>query len=201
MTAKDPEITEKLESLALSGDLFPNYTTVLETTSEKDQLLIKYLALLDQYNQAVEQLNHEFKEGYINLSRANYANTSVVKPYGRDCWDDRVKAIKKVSIGDKIELIDVEEKVDKVKDDDEKDQSIRNRSKKVEETPNKKKKKYNPINMFGVLVPLQLRQSQSHFNKSVIQMISIVNLRNELISMEDELKIKNIDLEKKVDCL
>ena len=55
--------------------------------------------------------------------------------------------------------------------------------------------------MFGVLVPLQLRQSQTHFNKSVIQMISIVNLRNELISMEDELKIKNIDLEKKVDCL
>lgn len=193
--AQEAQLSEKLEDLRLADDLFPDYATVLGNPDEKDQLIIKYLTLLDQYNQAVDQLNHEFKEGFIDLSRANYANTSSVKPFGRDCWDDTVKAIKKVRVGEDYKLIDFDR--DETKDED-KDKlkdglEIRNRVKSkgqenIENKEIKKKKKYNPINMFGVLVPLQLRESQAHFNRALPQMITIVNLRKELLSLESQMR-------------
>jgi len=97
MTIEKKPRSESTEELKLSDDLFPNYSVVLkEYLDEKDQLIIKYLSILDEYTQATEQIQNEFKEGFINLSRANYANSSFVKPFGKDCWDNTVKAIKKM---------------------------------------------------------------------------------------------------------
>lgn len=44
--------------------------------------------------------------------------------------------------------------------------------------------------MFGVLVPLQLRQSQSHFQKTIPLFVKLVNLLQEIQTLETELQGK-----------
>lgn len=84
----------------------------------------------------------------------------------------------------------------------EEESTIRNRNKKdmKEKDANSvaPKRKYNPINMFGGLVPYQLRQSQQHFTKSLPHIINMVNLRNQLVLLESELK-KSSSVDSKIE--
>lgn len=80
----------------LADDLFPNFNTILSINDPTDLEIIKYLELIDQYTNIIETINSELKDGFIDLSRANYAGTSLNKPYGRDYWDEKVKAVTKV---------------------------------------------------------------------------------------------------------
>ncbi|CAG8501289.1 11504_t:CDS:2, partial [Acaulospora colombiana] len=44
----------------------------------------------------------------------------------------------------------------------------------------------DPLNWFGVLIPLSLRESQRHFKQGLLGMINIINLRNEILKKEVE---------------
>ncbi|CCH46525.1 Coiled-coil domain-containing protein [Wickerhamomyces ciferrii] len=193
--SKEPELNEKLSQLELSDDLFPQYERPdPEKTGSKEALIIDYLETLDNYTTRQEQLNNELKEGYIQLSRANYVSHSLSKPYGKDYWDERVKAIRKVAIGEEFKIVDVDD-VSK-KENKDKVGNIRNRKQKENDEKKVKEvkvKKYNPINMFGVLVPLQLRQSQSNFIKGLDHIVEVVNLRNKLDQISE--KIEKLDKE------
>lgn len=97
---------------------------------------------------------------------------------------------------DKVELVDADkenedEKLNEKIDEKDGESKIRNRktTSTKENTSKTKPKKYNPINMFGVLVPLQLRKSQSHFQKTIPLFLKLVNLRQEILALETKLQI------------
>ncbi|KAK8156038.1 hypothetical protein IWX90DRAFT_516941 [Phyllosticta citrichinensis] len=68
-----------------------------ELVERLDDLLKRYLELLDQYTQAREQLSTELSAGYIALAKANFNAPNRVR-YGRDFYDERTQALRTVTI-------------------------------------------------------------------------------------------------------
>ncbi|KAF4541382.1 uncharacterized protein LTHEOB_8778 [Lasiodiplodia theobromae] len=64
-----------------------------------DELLKRYLLLLDQYTQARQQLSSDLSSGYISLAQANFNPSSRVR-YGQDFYDERMQALRRVTIGE-----------------------------------------------------------------------------------------------------
>ncbi|KAL1640584.1 hypothetical protein SLS58_006779 [Diplodia intermedia] len=62
-----------------------------------DELLKRYLLLLDQYSQARQQLSSELSSGYLSLAQANFNPSSRIR-YGQDFYDERMQALRRVSI-------------------------------------------------------------------------------------------------------
>ncbi|KAF2090340.1 hypothetical protein K490DRAFT_63219 [Saccharata proteae CBS 121410] len=62
-----------------------------------DDLLKRYLDLLDQYQQAREQLSSRLAKGYISIAQANF-NAPNRARYGQDFYDERMQAIRTVSV-------------------------------------------------------------------------------------------------------
>ncbi|KAK7513305.1 uncharacterized protein IWZ02DRAFT_484648 [Phyllosticta citriasiana] len=73
-----------------------------ELVERLDDLLKRYLELLDQYTQAREQLSRELSAGYIALAKANFNAPNRVR-YGRDFYDERMQALRTVVIDRTIE--------------------------------------------------------------------------------------------------
>jgi hypothetical protein len=204
------EITTGLSTLQLSDDLFPNFAGVANTlvhtpTKLRDSLMIQRLLLIDRFTTLRTQIDSGFKDGFIDVSRASYAGTSLNRPYGRDYWDGRVQATTKVHVKNgvvELQEDEVEEEILEEKEGLDKAKGVRNRKTKDNESKGesnekkkKKKKKYNPIDMFGVLVPYQLRQAQKSFEKSVHALIELSNVVREL----DEINAKIMQVQKQVD--
>ncbi|EOD44666.1 hypothetical protein UCRNP2_8619 [Neofusicoccum parvum UCRNP2] len=81
------EIDEKVSS-----------STSRETlVSMLDELLKRYLLLLDQYTQARQQLSSDLSSGYISLAQANFNASNRVR-YGQDFYDERMQALRRVTI-------------------------------------------------------------------------------------------------------
>jgi len=127
---------------------------------ESEALIRKYLDTLDKYQTAQADLSMQFIDGYLNLARANYSdvgNVGNVRRYGKAFYDERVKAIIKVSLKNNQEISKC----------------------RVDSDPS-----LNPIIMFGILVPTSLRQAQQCFSAGVDDVIRIVNLKRELNALE-----------------
>ncbi|KAF4310405.1 hypothetical protein GTA08_BOTSDO02220 [Botryosphaeria dothidea] len=65
-----------------------------------DELLKRYLLLLDQYIQARQQLSSDLSSSYISLAQANF-NASNRLRYGQDFYDERMQALRRVTVEEK----------------------------------------------------------------------------------------------------
>lgn len=125
-----------------------------------DELLQRYLILVDEYSRLREKLSELQRGMFQDIARANFTAQRGMR-YGQDHYDERMKASKQVSIAEnedsKLPLftvsnkeLDVETETSAVSDDD------------SQPTPTTAPKKAaNPLSWFGVLSPPQLRSAQS----------------------------------------
>lgn len=65
-----------------------------------DELLKRYLLLLDQYTQARQQLSSDLSSSYISLAQANFNASNRVR-YGQDFYDERMQALRRVTVEEK----------------------------------------------------------------------------------------------------
>jgi hypothetical protein len=83
--------------------------------SQLDELLEQYLNTLDEYQKIRVQLSKQLSsvclsgpmckhdesdltyiQGYLTLAQANFQNRSTTIHYGQDCYDERMRATRKV---------------------------------------------------------------------------------------------------------
>lgn len=177
----------------LADDLFPSHELLPETGSAKDAQITEYLVKLDSYSMLRASLQKRMGSGFIELSRAKYTG----RDYGKDYWDMNVQARTEVLFNGKFALLTAGDK-DVMKNDDE-EVSLRHREKrgKPEHKDNKAQnnRSYDPINMFGVLVPPPLRLSQKEFQSSLNDIVELINLQREL----DELakRVESVEIYEK----
>ncbi|RMY61819.1 hypothetical protein D0863_11155 [Hortaea werneckii] len=74
-----------------------NTTSLAELNDRLDDLWIKYLDCLDQYQRAQESVQKAFSSGFFSLAQANF-KSSAGRRYGQDFYDERMKASKRVQI-------------------------------------------------------------------------------------------------------
>ncbi|PGH00172.1 hypothetical protein AJ80_09226 [Polytolypa hystricis UAMH7299] len=78
-------------------ELSPNNDSSSETAQILDTLLERYLNLLDKQQQLQEELGRHFSAGFFSLARANNS-CPPGRRYGEDYYDERMKAVRKISI-------------------------------------------------------------------------------------------------------
>ncbi|KAF3987523.1 hypothetical protein FT663_00685 [Candidozyma haemuli var. vulneris] len=164
--------------------------------SDQDEAVIKLLDLLDQYEKlANDQFRVNFITGMQNLSRANFNSEN--KKYGTDSLDRRPYEACKVVEGSAVFVL--KDKLKEAKKDaiEEKESekpeesTLRSRGNKTkpekvsttETVKEPSKSLRDPIYQFGVLVPYQLRNAQASFNESLADIISMVNLRQQITDL------------------
>lgn len=60
--------------------------TEIKQVSLLDTKVMRYLELLDEYQTCTDNLSESYKNGFINLSRANYASN---RRFNKDFYDHR----------------------------------------------------------------------------------------------------------------
>lgn len=190
-------------------------------SQDQDDLVIQLLERLDRYEKlANDSFRVNFITGMQHLSRANFNSEN--RKYGMDSLDrrpydackvvesngsfklrDKLKELKEKK---KLELEN--EKLDSEKENTLEDQALRQRKKdpaKGEKSEPKSKEGgvseksiepsslRDPIYQFGVLVPYQLRNAQSSFNDSLTDIITMVNLRQELTELIKKIESTGAD--------
>lgn len=190
-------------------------------SQDQDNAVVQLLELLDRYEKvANDSFRLNFIAGIQHLSRANFNSDG--RKYGTDSLDRRPYDACKVvetqngfTVVDRLKkqkaesalLKDVLEKKDPL-------ESLRQRkntrkSEKTEEALGSKEEKgvisesvevpalRDPIQQFGVLVPYQLRDAQSSFNDSLIDIVEMVNLRQQIA--EAVKKVESAGVSEKVE--
>ncbi|ODH28073.1 hypothetical protein ACO22_04011 [Paracoccidioides brasiliensis] len=85
---------------ALEGDpeeLSSQDTSYVELSRKLDSVLEHYLFLLDQQQLLHEEIGRQFSAGFFSLARAN-RSCPPGRRYGEDYYDERMKAMRKLSI-------------------------------------------------------------------------------------------------------
>ncbi|KAF3482344.1 uncharacterized protein GIQ15_05103 [Arthroderma uncinatum] len=147
-----------------------------------DDLLERYLGLLDQQQKLQEAIGKQFANGFFSLARANHS-CPPGRRYGEDYYDERMKATKHVEItmneavrsksaaslvdlsspAFKIETIEI--KHDPTTDDNK--GAPGNEAEPSGTKAKTKTKSSNPLHWFGILVPPPLRNAQESFSGAV----------------------------------
>ncbi|CCH58100.1 hypothetical protein TBLA_0A03000 [Henningerozyma blattae CBS 6284] len=123
-------------------------------------IYLELLKKLNDYDQSLDILQSNFKDGMYHLSRANYHNKDSLRGnYGEDYWDNTYEGHFTVNIDSKTNHISIAKKplpkdnneiIDQNEEEksalDERDQKIRNRNIKKKDTNKKSKKEGNKIN-------------------------------------------------------
>ena len=200
--------------------------------SEQDQQVEHLLNLIDEYETLRSEFEQNFKDGFFNLARANYA--SVGRRFGSDYFDSRnFKAVKNVKVGNESEMKVVDLRDDPISNNEkpielndnksmpllEKENSavlkkrknkLANNSKghhdhdsatttdlqvsknesqskpiglKSEQASLEEDKLRDPINMFGILSPPQLKQSQKSFTLGIEQTVELIRIQAEIVKI------------------
>lgn len=166
--------------------------------SEQDTKLIELLQLINEYEKlANDSLRHNFINGHLNLSRANYNSP---RKFGTDSLDLRPYQACKV-VGKNFELIDklalqklLKKEKATMKDNEKKPESegaLRNRKTKIEkeETVSVSEEDEvtlkDPVLQFGGLVPYQLREAQANFSAGLSDALRLHTLRCKITAMVD----------------
>lgn len=169
---------------------------IVGNTMSRDDLYLRLIKKLAEYDSLLEQLQSSFQDGFHHLSRANYHNKDTLRgTYGRDYWDETYTGHRYVSIDGKHriqEIAEPEYKEDQEEEDipekQDTEASHKLRKRKQRKTLLEKAKK-NPIYMFGgaLSTPMSLRQSQSSFNSSFPVIYKLIELRYELNALLDQI--------------
>lgn len=156
-------------------------------SKKHDELVLQYLDTIDTYQSQKKQFSSELSAGYLALAQANFHSAGV--RYGKDFYDERMTAIKRIQLDPRSENTVFSLKPRETADDvvekpiDTQSSTIRRRKgagpeteEKVEEEEAKVDEKevekkpqidiQDPIRWFGILVPQSLRTSQNHFSSS-----------------------------------
>lgn len=181
------------------------------TSKSIDELLAGYLGLLHEYTELRSQLATHQTSMYGNLARANFAAERGFR-YGPDNFDGRMQALVRLTVTEDnsgsepaasftVTRPKIEVKAEAVEDDKENKESEEKKPQQ-EETDNSakpKSKKNNkkkepagprdPLQWFGVLTPMALRQAQ-HEAIEVIDTIvpRLATLNAEMAAVEIEVR-------------
>ncbi|KAI5459981.1 hypothetical protein BGZ63DRAFT_405930 [Mariannaea sp. PMI_226] len=180
-----------------------------------DELLERYLGLLDEYSTLRKNLSQLQTGVYQDIARANFSGERGMR-YGKDHYDERMQAVRRLNIemGDKqyptFDVIngpeeepEVETKSSKEsnedKKEDEKEEGNEGNDRDSEEVNSKDakdgsqektpKKKQNPLHWFGLFAPMPLRTAQEQSIKAVEQIIPrLVSVNVEMLGLEIEVR-------------
>lgn len=164
-------------------------------SSEIDTLLERYLQLLHEYTTLRHELGTLQAGMYQNIARANFSADRGMR-YGQDFYDDRMQASRRLKpTGDEdgrvsLEIAKVGEESDSPQERSEEVQSTED-SQTTNPAPRQIKKpgRKDPIQWFGLLTPLPLRQAQAQSIKAVEAVIPrLVSVNAEMQQVEIEVR-------------
>ncbi|KAI9819154.1 MAG: hypothetical protein M1827_007310 [Pycnora praestabilis] len=172
-----------------------------------DELLEKYLNLLDEYQQLRSKLASRLSSGYISLAQANFLSPNRIR-YGQDFYDERMQASRRFSIipspshgaqgarTNVVTIIDAHHHESSIAADMDSEESPDLRSSVETEGVVKEKSEkapashlsQDPLRWFGILVPPSLRSAQADFNEVVEDSIpKLVLVTQKLAPLENEI--------------
>ncbi|KAL9942500.1 hypothetical protein D7B24_008308 [Verticillium nonalfalfae] len=164
-------------------------------TDHIDELLERYLGLLDQYTNLRAALNEAQSAVYQNLARANFSAERGVR-YGPDYYDERMQATRVLAVEGADSsaprfsaiLVDEPEPEPKpepeAKREDEHEASTETQAE--EKTP--KPRPRDPLRWFGILAPMPLRQAQAQAVRAVEGIVP------QLVTVDAEMKDLEIQI-------
>lgn len=167
-----------------------------------DQLLERYLGLLDEYTRLRESLSQLQTGVYQNIARANFSGQRGMR-YGQDHYDERMQASRLLAIDvDEQEVLEFkileapkeDEESTKEDNEDKNDTSANQKSTNLEtekkgSTEKKPKKVKNPLHWFGLFAPMPLRTAQTQSIQVVEQIIPrLVSVNAEMLNVEIEVR-------------
>ncbi|KAM0349353.1 hypothetical protein ACHAPU_003762 [Fusarium lateritium] len=164
-----------------------------------DQLLQRYLGLLDEYTQLRQSLSQLQSSVYQNIARANFSAERGMR-YGPDHYDERMQATRLLSIEqgeNKEPVISVVDAPDEEQEEVEEAGSSTGESHNTsklnteEEKPaeKKRKKNKNPLHWFGLFAPMPLRTAQTQSVQAVEDLIPrLVSVNAEMLNVEIEVR-------------
>ncbi|KAJ6780748.1 hypothetical protein PWT90_04623 [Aphanocladium album] len=164
-----------------------------------DDLLERYLGLVDQYTKLRAELAAVQQSVFQHLARANFTSDRGVR-YGRDQYDERMQASRRVAIARATETEAPTFAV--TEEQQQQQQPVPEAVVETEEKPQDKSSEdagdnpapspspaRNPIRWFGVLVPQALRDAQSQSVRAVEELIPrLVSVEAEMARAEIEVR-------------
>lgn len=195
-----------------------------EICSRLDEALLEYLNLISNYQENWQQISKDLEGAFMQLAHAKY--TMGPGRLTQDQYDGRMQAATRILISQNLGVEEEKkhynhqfslisgylENDENIIDESESSQiidsssTLRRRNVKELETktdntaktdkPQKKKIIRDPLHWFGLLVPPSLRDSQKHFKQGLVNMVNLLNLRNEILEKEAQYKIMKQEKEK-----
>jgi len=117
-----------------------------------DELLKRYLHLLDRHQMLQQEIGSHLSSGYLSLAQANFSNHNRSR-FGQDYYDDRMKASTKVQIEDSSSFITITDSTDQEDRSDPKENL----------TAVLRASSMDPLKWYGILVPPSLKAAQKIF--------------------------------------
>ncbi|KAF4441232.1 Vacuolar ATPase assembly protein VMA22 [Fusarium austroafricanum] len=158
-----------------------------------DELLERYLGLLDEYTQLRQTLSQLQSDVFHNIARANFAGERGMR-YGQDHYDERMQATRLLSIKQYEDQTSTFTIITSPGEDERgeggKDETSSNKEP-DEEKPTEKKRKQNkdPLQWFGLFTPMPLRAAQTHSVKVVEDVVPrLVSVNAEMVNVEIEVR-------------
>jgi hypothetical protein len=168
-----------------------------------DELLQRYLGLLDEYTQLRQSLSQLQSGIYQNIARANFSAERGMR-YGQDHYDERMQATRILTIEQNEDndpvfaFVDAPQEEQEAEKKEEKDEGLPTeesgdspKSDAEEEKPKKKKpkKNKNPLHWFGLFAPIPLRTAQTQSVQAVEDIIpKLVSVSAEMLTVEIEVR-------------
>ncbi|SPJ89636.1 uncharacterized protein FTOL_12997 [Fusarium torulosum] len=168
-----------------------------------DELLQRYLGLLDEYTQLRQSLSQLQSGIYQNIARANFSAERGMR-YGQDHYDERMQATRILTIEQNEDndpvfaIVDAPQEEQEAEKKEEKDEDLPTEessdsptSDADEEKPMKKKpkKNKNPLHWFGLFAPMPLRTAQTQSVQAVEDIIpKLVSVNAEMLKVEIEVR-------------
>lgn len=162
-----------------------------------DELLERYLGLLNEYTVLRQSLSQLQSGVYQNIARANFSGERGMR-YGQDHYDERMQAARRLAIGvdDKLQPIftvvdalveEPEEPKNEISEETEKQSDGNDEKPALKEK--KKNKNKNPLHWFGLFAPMPLRTAQTQSIQAVEDVIPrLVSVNAEMLSLEIEVR-------------
>ncbi|XP_073984414.1 coiled-coil domain-containing protein 115 [Rhodnius prolixus] len=166
---------------------------VEEICKELDSLSIRMLQLMKEYINVKLIIEDLIKNGSLHLAKSRYImgnrNVSALQLPSEESNDviASTTVICKETT-DEVLLLELSRlNIHRNGKGDDSD-ALRQRNKKKEEDKLEKECSRDPLKWFGVLVPHDMRQAQSKFNKAIEYVVECANLQIEMLSVEAKYK-------------
>lgn len=208
----------KLQSSNFISIIDPAFLDKLSKMEQQqiDELLERYLTLLDEYTRLRQKLSQLQSSIYQNIARANFSGERGMR-YGQDHYDERMQALRLLNVhykeGSNVPVIsltsaleeqnggDEDEKVQQPHEDEqhEADQqpneeeldggSEAKESQGTQPKQQKRKKNKNPLHWFGLFAPMPLRTAQTQSIQAIEEVIpQLASIDMEMQQVEIEVR-------------